>query len=293
MKHTIKQRFRRGASIAIALLIFLLCALAGVSALMMAASNAGRYSHKSEQDYYSVSSAALYFVDLFASSTLTYTSKQIAFEYKREWTFDAATEGSDPANQHNSTDSYNLTIPTESGSMSGGSYTFRTESGKTDGFKLQSIICGQCDKIVPYLNIPDEWYARVKDNEGDPPKRPAAPEPVTDKFTFTMKDYPQFGTVTCTMRMEANYDLLFTFLSESGGYSITLYWVAEVDPAIVAKDPEYVYADVDETNNFKKGYLRQISTLIVTVKWRKSNITISRGETVDTFTEGEKNEETA
>ena len=95
------------------------------------------------------------------------------------------------------------------------------------------------------------------------------------------------------MRMDANYDLLFTFLSESGGYSITLYWVAEVDPAIVAKDPEYVYADVDETNNFKKGYLRQISTLIVTVKWRKSNITISRGETVDTFTEGEKNEETA
>lgn len=51
---------RRGASLFIALLVFFLAALSGTVALTMAASNAGRYTHETEnqQSYLSVASAA-------------------------------------------------------------------------------------------------------------------------------------------------------------------------------------------------------------------------------------------
>lgn len=52
--------FRRGASVLIALLVFLLAALSGTIALVMATSNAGRYTHAKEdqQAYLAVASAA-------------------------------------------------------------------------------------------------------------------------------------------------------------------------------------------------------------------------------------------
>ena len=62
MKHCVCKKFslRRGASVLIALLVFFLAALAGTIALTMAASNAGRYTHETDdqQSYLSVASAA-------------------------------------------------------------------------------------------------------------------------------------------------------------------------------------------------------------------------------------------
>ena len=62
MKHCVCKKFscRRGASVLIALLVFFLAALAGTVALTMAASNAGRYTHETDdqQAYLSVASAA-------------------------------------------------------------------------------------------------------------------------------------------------------------------------------------------------------------------------------------------
>ena len=61
MKHGLSSiaRFRRGASVLIALLVFFLAALSGTLVLTMAASNAGRYTHEKEdqQAYFSVASA--------------------------------------------------------------------------------------------------------------------------------------------------------------------------------------------------------------------------------------------
>lgn len=60
-----KLNNRRGASILIALLLFLICALAGAAAITAAASNMGRYEYliKNQQTYLSVSSAARLFRD--------------------------------------------------------------------------------------------------------------------------------------------------------------------------------------------------------------------------------------
>ena len=60
MKHlTQKLKSQRGASMLFALLVFLLCMLAGTAALTAAAANAGRYSHLEEEQrqYFSVASA--------------------------------------------------------------------------------------------------------------------------------------------------------------------------------------------------------------------------------------------
>ena len=61
MKHGLSRiaRFRRGASVLIAILVFFLAALSGTLVLTMAASNAGRYTHAKEdqQAYFSVASA--------------------------------------------------------------------------------------------------------------------------------------------------------------------------------------------------------------------------------------------
>ena len=62
MKHCVCKKFscRRGASVLIALLVFFLAALSGTIALTMSASNAGRYTHETDdqQSYLSVASAA-------------------------------------------------------------------------------------------------------------------------------------------------------------------------------------------------------------------------------------------
>ena len=76
MKKALKKlNNRRGASILIALLLFLICALAGAAAITAAASNMGRYEYliKNQQTYLSVSSAAQLFREGFDGITATAT----------------------------------------------------------------------------------------------------------------------------------------------------------------------------------------------------------------------------
>ena len=67
-----KLNNRRGASILMALLLFLICALAGAAALTAAGSNIGRYSYLEEdqQQYLAVSSAAKLIRDQFNHFTI-------------------------------------------------------------------------------------------------------------------------------------------------------------------------------------------------------------------------------
>ncbi len=263
----------RGAAIAIALLIFLLCALAGASAYIMAISNAGRYSHANEQQYYSVSSAALLLVDMM--DRIEYTSQLTNYDYQRTWNY---ADG-----KHETSDGYTLTIPSvNSGVMGGDASTLRGS-----GLKISSVIREQCDKLVPYLNVPEEWYASVAGNAGAP-TRPSQVPSVSYEFTVTVQDSSgntddKYGTVNCKLVMNANYDLLLTFNGGDGEYAITVYWVADVKAVQSTSEPEYVYADSavqDENGNYTVGTMTQKRTLQVTVRWKKENVTISRGEAI-------------
>lgn len=73
-----KTSSKKGASILIALLVFLLAALSGTVALTMAASNAGRYAHEKDdqQAYLSVVSAAKLILSRLEGITVIYRGKE-------------------------------------------------------------------------------------------------------------------------------------------------------------------------------------------------------------------------
>lgn len=68
-----KVKSNSGASMLFALLVFMLCVLAGTAALTAAAANSGRYTHMEaeQQDYLSVASAARVVKDELVGSTFT------------------------------------------------------------------------------------------------------------------------------------------------------------------------------------------------------------------------------
>lgn len=80
MKHGLSRiaRFRRGASVLIAILVFFLAALSGTLVLTMAASNAGRYTHAKEdqQAYFSVASAVKLILSKLRQAEVHFKSTQ-------------------------------------------------------------------------------------------------------------------------------------------------------------------------------------------------------------------------
>lgn len=252
-----KLNCKRGASLVIALIIFLLCALAGASALAMAATNAGRYSHKNEQEYYPVSSAALLFVDMMDG--LKYTSSPVDFNYIHSWEY--TSEGG-----HTTSDAYTLSI-TDSAKPA------KLNGDKLSGMtNLKEMITKQCDALVPYLNVPDEWYQRVKETPGAP-TRPDAPSSIEYNFTVQLQN-DTHDAVHGKLIMNANYDIILLFdYGDSGAYSISVYWEAVVNENKTASEPKFDY-----TADHKKGSQTQNNRLQIVVTWDKANVTISRGE---------------
>lgn len=260
----------------IALVVFLLCGLAGASAFIMASSNAGRHSHSDEQQYYTVSSAALMVVDLLDG--LTYTSQEVSYDYERKWNY------ADGA--HTDSDSYKLTVPQLAPSGDAGKGTVSgaavCESGSS--LKLADTIASQCDKIVPFAYVPDKWYLSVREQAGAPVK-PESVAPISYVFTIRVEDGTggaQFDTVQCRLVMTANCDLSLTFRGEGDEYSMTAYWTADVKPVQTTGEPQYEYADGGAVVNgeYTNGSMTQHGTLRVIVTWTQDRVTISRGEAI-------------
>lgn len=291
MKHIV-QRGRRGASLVLALLIFLLCALAGASALIMAAANAGRYSHMEDdqQPYYSVTSAAMLMIDLLDGAT--YTSAAINYVYERTW----KVTGSADASDHPQDESYSINILTE-----GGAFNKDACVGKFDGKDMGSGsgLCTElrkyCDKLVPFLGVQDEWYKTVSESLSREGFRPQA----KDYLDYTLRITPEdaenvFGTVVCRVIMQEDYNLIFSFVyqgaadgssgSGSGSgdtgskgslYAANVYWEAEVTQTTESKQSEVVY-----TQKGSLGSMTTTNTKTIKVTWDRANATISRGEAV-------------
>lgn len=98
MQQTIRKlKSTRGASLLFALLVFVLCLLAGTVALTAAAANVGRYTHlqQEQQQYLSVASA----LDLLEAQMKTAAgARQVQVQYVdiETWHYESPTHGSTP-----------------------------------------------------------------------------------------------------------------------------------------------------------------------------------------------------
>lgn len=266
---------RRGVSILLAILIFLLCALAGTAAISMANANAGRYASatKSQQPYYSVISAALFLRD--SMNKMEYQSGTVQYVYTRGWEYDGG--------EHKPTqETYTLNVGQETGKDP---TVLKGTWSKSDGDIVNTNFCNgireQCDQLVPYLNVPNEWYETVTGVS-----KPAAPGTKTVSFEIKPAGAdaaPQeLGTVNVTLVLGENYDLLFQCEYKDGDaslYSVILYMEATVKVSTSTGVPKYDYTDPDPTDGvYKEGSLTQTTERTVTVSWEKTRATISRGE---------------
>lgn len=283
MKISIAKKInKKGASIAVALVLFMLCALAGASALSMASANAGRLSHRNndEQPYYSVSSAALLFVDLFHN--LRYNSGEVTYTYVREWKYNSADSSRPQTEEYtlNCFDALNgkcvpVTGTADIASRDNESEGDRSFRHKVEALKLVKQIGIYCDGLVPYLNVPQEWYESVsKKSENMETFRPEK------SFDFPF-DITVAGNESQSVKgriiMNSNYDLLISLTCSKNGdspYSLNIYWEATVTEKTSSEPNKF------EISDGGMGKMTTKQTKTVTVNWLKENVTISRGEAV-------------
>lgn len=125
MKRLLKKlRERRGASLVFALLIFLMCALAGTVALTAASANVGRYTHleAEQRDYLSVASA----LELIQKEMNDSFAPTVTVNYGKTETLDGLAA---PA--------YTLTFSDPAASL---------------------ISCSEYEKLLLLHSVPEEWY---------------------------------------------------------------------------------------------------------------------------------------
>lgn len=120
------------------------------------------------------------------------TSNEVEFKYERTWTYNDPTGSpSDPSNQHTTEEGYTLTLePKNSESRFSSFYAGTLQKS---GLNLCNNIKTQCDALVPFLNVPQEWYDRAG-VEKDP-----IPATMIYNFTISVKDREKVDTVQVTV----------------------------------------------------------------------------------------------
>ena len=240
---------RRGASVILAILIFLLCALAGASAFIMATANAGRYSHSEDdqQPYYTVTSAAMLMLDLLDGAR--YESQPIKYIYERTWHFEEGkTEGgTEEPPSHPQTEKYTINIfddvkykdAIKKATDSDGTlhYDFENNSmlqywklnvnsdkydaslkgamhhtnSNLNKLGLYSQIASYVDRLIPFLGIQQEWYSTVEEHIKRDYFKPTEEEYLNYTFKITTDD-DKLGEVQCRLIMKENYDMILSFV---------------------------------------------------------------------------------
>ncbi len=265
MKITRKLKDKKGVSILLALLIIMICAVAGAGAISMAAANVGRYSHAAEeqQAYYSVTSAATLVRDVF--DKVRYTSRGVEFATSTITVYDEA------AHNHTKTTSSAMKYSSGAAVMESTSEDANAQGILQSG--LGSAITYQFNKIVPFKNVPDDWYERAEGTTDV--TRPSSISAYSHEYTITSSDI-SIGTVVGRLFIYDDYNLSFSFTLGTGSgnevYSVSLYLSAEV------KEDTQTAITHSETTNEEREINTTTRKVIVT--WPKALATISRGQVV-------------
>ena len=229
-----KLKNRQGVTILFALLVFLLCILAGTAALTAAASNAGRYTHleSDQQKYLSISSAA----DLLRGELSDQGFKaEIKYVETYEWWYEPveeteSSEGSDPPDESESAEeeetveyilqektSYELTEPV---------YEYEVNDAWEKSEEVSSMFKTLMDDYLKskFFNevVPEEWYTNAKEHSKTGSSLPDKPDAVSNlsrKLSVNGTDglENKLSPVTADLKVQ------------EGGYALTLEMGA-VDP---------------------------------------------------------------
>lgn len=301
MKQILRKRnWRRGASLALALLIFMLSALAGITALTMSMANVGRYSHAADdqQPYYTVSSAALLVVDLLDGTI--YTSPEVEYRGIREWQHqtDGAVSGHPQSERYTlnlfADDSQGWAWADKRGTIERAYLDAEQKEHTTSDHPLGTTgiltkLIDHCDSLVPYLIVPQEWYStlRFRDRDGkeqDPAIKVSDFRPETGlDYTFTV-EAAGYGDITGRLVMDADFNILLSFARRedvassdkaNSFYSINVYWTATTTVKTDSEQADFTYTGDGETGSQTSLQKKQ-----VTVRWDKKNVQISRGEAI-------------
>ena len=177
--------------------------------------------------------------------------------------------------------------------------------------KLLTELKDYCDKLVPYCVVPQEWYSSLKFKKEEAVKDSTTGEETTKveyidsnikvehfrpregetlNYAFTIKA-DSLSTVSARLVMEDSYNLILSFscresIGDSGYafYAINVYWTATVTTTTKSEPTKFTYTDNNNT-----GSMTSEQTKYVTVRWDKSNVTISRGEAYEKEDTTQKN----
>lgn len=246
-----KLKSNRGAAILFALLLLIVCVVAGSAALTSAASNVGRYTHlrQDQQRYLAVSSAVRLIREELCGSTYT-ASAQLTETYVRRSSTNAEgqvswwTEGPDYA-------------------MTG---LVDTAADRYDG-PFQPWLEGQLDDAFKAQEVPEDWW----DLAGD--AAPAMPEDLsyTGLSVSTQPGAdPLLSQVKWTLEMDGDYDMTAHFWLEEtdADGKLTKYY-----QTVLTIPGETKVTTTAETS--REGRVTEtVTTQTVTVSWPLSGAVI-------------------
>ncbi len=247
-----KLKSNRGASILFALLLLIVCVVAGSAALTSAASNLGRYTHlrQDQQRYLAVSSAVRLVREELCGGTYT-ASAQLSETYTRHSSTNAEgqvswwTEGPD----------YALT-------------DLVTGADRYDG-SFQPWLESQLDDVFKAKEVPENWRDLVGGTA------PAMPEKLnyTDlSVSAQTGSDPLLSQVKWSLEMDEDYDITARF------------WLEETEDGKTAKYYQTVLTIPAETkttttaDTTRAGRITEtITTQTVTVTWPLSGAVVRQG----------------
>lgn len=301
-----KLKGTRGISLLLAISIFLLCALAGASALTAAATNSGRLTHMEydQQKYLSTASAAelLRGNVLFESFEVSYTRKELSVWWYKE-------DGGVLTLKHADTPKYSMFWGQDTvnqcygvpGAPSTGTGV-KIHEGTADPSKLcEGSIAKKCvDDLLQYsiAKVPPEWWSAVL---GTPPASGSMPSDMADYYngkssvaekelTFTVKGDGNHGLgevkVDLTLNTDFSIDADLYFLGDDGvndhEYKMSLKLNALVDTVVKTNSvqgrldrSEFATYDVPPSGVDSAGYDDVTMTITIKVTWPDDMAVIS------------------
>ncbi len=230
-----------------ALLVLILCAVAGLAALTAAASNVGRYTHleADQQEYLSVSSAIGFLRGKLTGGAF---DARLTLTATHAWWYEE--DPDDPTKQVRKDETRR--------ELSSGPY----EGFGTDNELLTGLLFDYCAALFENSYVPDEFFEETGRSRLLPPS--------SVKKEFTVSGIDGLSQVTVELTLDGgSFNVRLLLKTEDGLYTARLMAVAQID----APPPESETTYSEDGDN---GVETTVTNVYMTVRWPEDGITVTR-----------------